>query len=89
MKNFLRIRPPLIITEAQLDDVIGRRQSAIERSVAGHPKDIDFTASNSLAAAGGLQGCPDGGMWGAGRDRGVGLEGRKPLPAVWIEREAP
>jgi 4-aminobutyrate aminotransferase-like enzyme len=53
VKNFIRICPPLIITEAQLDDVIGRLQSAIERSVEGYPKDIDFTASSSLAAAGG------------------------------------
>ena len=53
VRNFIRICPPLIITEAQLDDVIGRLQSAIERSVEGHPKDIDFTASSSLAAAGG------------------------------------
>ncbi|MFQ5619160.1 MAG: aspartate aminotransferase family protein [Rhodospirillales bacterium] len=53
VKNFIRVCPPLIITEAQLDDVIGRLETAIERSVEGHPGDIDFTASSSLAAAGG------------------------------------
>ncbi len=52
VKNFLRMCPPLIITEAQLDDVLGRLQTAIERSVEGQPKDIDFTTSSSLAAAG-------------------------------------
>ncbi len=51
VKNFIRICPPLIITEAELDDAIGRLELAIERSIQGHPEDIDFSASSSLAAS--------------------------------------
>ncbi len=52
VKNFIRICPPLIITGGEIDDVLGRLEAAIKRSVAGHPKDIDFTKSSSLAATG-------------------------------------
>jgi 2,2-dialkylglycine decarboxylase (pyruvate) len=50
VKNIIRICPPLIITEAEIDDAVGRLERAINRSADGHPKDIDFTASSSLAA---------------------------------------
>lgn len=51
VKNYMRIAPPLIITEAELDDVVGRLETAIQRAVDGYPKDIDFTKSSSLAAS--------------------------------------
>ena len=50
VKNYMRIAPPLIITEAQIDDVIGRMERAIRRAMDGYPRDIDFTKSSSLAA---------------------------------------
>jgi hypothetical protein len=50
VKNFLRICPPLIVTEAELDDALARLETALERSEQGHPKDIDFATSSSLAA---------------------------------------
>ena len=51
VKNYMRIAPPLIITEAQIDDAVGRLDTAIQRAVDGYPKDIDFTKSSSLAAS--------------------------------------
>jgi 4-aminobutyrate aminotransferase-like enzyme len=50
VKNYMRIAPPLIITEAEIDDVVGRLTTAIQRAVDGYPKDIDFSKSSSLAA---------------------------------------
>ncbi len=50
VKNYMRIAPPLIITEAEIDDVVGRLETAIQRAVDGYPKDIDFSKSSSLAA---------------------------------------
>ncbi|MBI4182386.1 MAG: aspartate aminotransferase family protein [Proteobacteria bacterium] len=50
VKNFVRICPPLIITEAELDDALGRLEVAVRRSMAGFPKDVDFSRSSSLAA---------------------------------------
>jgi 2,2-dialkylglycine decarboxylase (pyruvate) len=50
VKNFIRICPPLIISEAQIDEIAGRLEQAVQRAQAGLPKDIDFTGSSSLAA---------------------------------------
>jgi len=50
VKNYMRIAPPLIVTEAELDDIVGRLETAIQRAVDGYPKDIDFSKSSSLAA---------------------------------------
>ena len=50
VKNFIRICPALIITEAEIDDALARLDVAIERSVAGFPHDLDFSTSSSLAA---------------------------------------
>jgi 4-aminobutyrate aminotransferase-like enzyme len=50
VKNFIRICPPLIISEAQIDEIVGRLEQALLRAQAGFPKDIDFTGSSSLAA---------------------------------------
>jgi len=49
VKNFIRICPPLIIGEAELDDALGRLETAIKRAEAGHPKGVDFASSSSLA----------------------------------------
>jgi 2,2-dialkylglycine decarboxylase (pyruvate) len=49
VKNFVRVCPPLIISEAELDDVIGRLEIAIKQAMAGYPKDVDFRDSSSLA----------------------------------------
>ena len=56
MKNFIRICPALIITEAELDEAIGRLESAIRRALDGDPKDRDFSSSSSLAATIGFGG---------------------------------
>ena len=49
VKNFFRVCPPLIITEAEIEDVVGRLETAIKRAMAGFPKDVDFRQSSSLA----------------------------------------
>jgi 2,2-dialkylglycine decarboxylase (pyruvate) len=50
VKNMIRIVPPIIITEEEIDDVIGRFVVAIKRTQDGYPRDIDFRESSSLAA---------------------------------------
>jgi len=50
VKNYMRVSPPLIITEAEIDEVVGRLETALKRAVAGYPENIDFSASSSLAA---------------------------------------
>lgn len=54
VKNMVRIVPPLIITEAEIEDVVGRMRTAIVRAEAGYPKSIDFSHSSSLAAGASL-----------------------------------
>jgi 4-aminobutyrate aminotransferase-like enzyme len=49
VKNFIRICPPLIITEAQIDDMVDRIRKAIVRAQADTRK-LDFNKSSSLAA---------------------------------------
>lgn len=56
VKNFMRVSPPLIITEAEIDDIVGRLDTAIRRSLEGHPKDVDFSSSSSLAETKGQPG---------------------------------
>jgi 4-aminobutyrate aminotransferase-like enzyme len=51
VKNFIRICPPLIISEAQIDEIVGRMETAVQRAQAGFPKDVDFTGSSSLAVS--------------------------------------
>jgi 4-aminobutyrate aminotransferase-like enzyme len=52
-RNCLRLVPPLIITEAELDDVVGRLEAALLKAEAGEPKGVDlmqaYDASSSLA----------------------------------------
>ncbi len=50
VKNYMRIAPPLIVTEAEIDEIVGRYDAAIKRAEQGFPKDVDFTSSSSLAA---------------------------------------
>jgi 4-aminobutyrate aminotransferase-like enzyme len=49
VKHYVRFCPPLIITEAEIKDVIGRLDIAIKRAMDGYPKDVDFRHSGSLA----------------------------------------
>lgn len=51
VKNFVRLCPPLIISESQIEDIVGRMQTAMTRARAGYPRDVDFTGSSSLAAS--------------------------------------
>ena len=50
VRNFIRFCPPLIISEAELDEAVGRLEAAIQRAERGEPKDLDFSSSSSLAA---------------------------------------
>ena len=50
VKNFVRICPALIITEAEIDDVLERLGTAIRKSVEGRAPDLDYATSSSLAA---------------------------------------
>ena len=49
VKHYFRVAPPLIITAAEIKDAVGRLDLAMQRAVAGFPKDIDFRQSSSLA----------------------------------------
>lgn len=49
VKHYFRFAPPLIITEAELKDVIGRMDIAIQRALDGFPKDVDIRESSSLS----------------------------------------
>ena len=49
VKNYCRICPPIIITETELDDIIGRLDIAISRAMRGDPIPTNISASSSLA----------------------------------------
>ena len=49
VKNFMRFCPPLIISEAEIDEALAALERAIKQALAGYPKDTDFRASSSLA----------------------------------------
>jgi 2,2-dialkylglycine decarboxylase (pyruvate) len=49
VKHYFRFAPPLIITEAEIKDVVGRLDNAIKRAVAGFPKIVDVRESSSLS----------------------------------------
>jgi 4-aminobutyrate aminotransferase-like enzyme len=51
VKNYMRISPPLIVTIEEIDEIVGRLESAIQRAIDGHPRDLDFSVSSSLAAS--------------------------------------
>ena len=50
VKNFIRICPPLIITEAQVDEAMGRLEAAIRRAMDDRSHQPQFSTSSSLAA---------------------------------------
>jgi len=49
VKHYFRFAPPLIITEAEIKDVIGRMDTAIKRAMDGFPRDVDVRESSSLS----------------------------------------
>ena len=49
VKNFMRFCPPLIISEAEIDQALAGLDRAIKQALAGYPKDVEFRASSSLA----------------------------------------
>ena len=49
VKNYARICPPTIATEAELDDIVGRLDIAIARAMRGEPVPTNISASSSLA----------------------------------------
>ena len=49
VKNFLRISARLTVTEAEIAAFAEGLDRAIRLSLDGHPKDVDFRASSSLA----------------------------------------
>jgi 2,2-dialkylglycine decarboxylase (pyruvate) len=50
VKNYMRICPPLIVTEAEIDDIVGRLDRAITRAFSKRTVGINFSSSSSLAA---------------------------------------
>jgi adenosylmethionine-8-amino-7-oxononanoate aminotransferase len=49
VKHYFRFAPPLIITEAEIEDVVGRLDVAIQRAVDGFPREVDVRESSSLS----------------------------------------
>ena len=49
VKHYFRFAPPLIITESEIEDIIGRMDVAIKRAMDGFPKDVDVRESSSLS----------------------------------------
>ena len=41
VKHYFRFAPPLIVTEAEIKDIVGRLDIAIKRAMDGFPKDVD------------------------------------------------
>ena len=50
VKNFIRVCPALIISDAEIDETLHRLDIALQRSVDGFPRDLDYVTSSSLAA---------------------------------------
>jgi 4-aminobutyrate aminotransferase-like enzyme len=49
VKHYFRFAPPLIITEAEIKDIVGRLDIAIQRAKDGFPRDVDVRESSSLS----------------------------------------
>ena len=49
VKHYFRFAPPLIVTEAEIKDIVGRLDIAIKRAMDGFPKDVDVRESSSLS----------------------------------------
>ena len=41
VKHYFRFAPPLIVTEAEIKDIVGRLDIAIKRAMDGFPRDVD------------------------------------------------
>jgi len=50
VKNYMRICPPLIVNEDEIDDIVGRLEKAIRTAITDQSEKIDFSSSSSLAA---------------------------------------
>ena len=49
VKNYMRICPPLIVNEDEIDDIVGRLEKAIRTAISDQSGKIDFSSSSSLA----------------------------------------
>jgi 2,2-dialkylglycine decarboxylase (pyruvate) len=49
VKHYVRFAPPLIVSEAEIEDIVGRLEIAIKRAMDGFPRDIDVRESSSLS----------------------------------------
>jgi 2,2-dialkylglycine decarboxylase (pyruvate) len=49
VKHYFRFAPPLIITEAEIKDIVGRLDTAIKQAMAGFPREVDVRESSSLS----------------------------------------
>jgi 2,2-dialkylglycine decarboxylase (pyruvate) len=49
VKHYFRFAPPLIVTEAEIRDIVGRLDVAIKRALDGFPKEVDLRESSSLS----------------------------------------
>jgi 4-aminobutyrate aminotransferase-like enzyme len=49
VKHYFRFAPPLIVTEAEIKDIVGRLDIAIKRAMDGFPRDVDVRESSSLS----------------------------------------
>jgi 2,2-dialkylglycine decarboxylase (pyruvate) len=49
VKHYFRFAPPLIITEAEIRDIVGRLDVAIGRASQGFPREVDVRESSSLS----------------------------------------
>ena len=47
MKHYFRFAPPLIVTEAEIRDIVGRIDIAIKRAMDGFPKEVDVRESEA------------------------------------------
>ena len=50
VKNYMRICPPLIVSEVEIDDIVGRLDRAITKAKEKGIENIDYKSSGSLAA---------------------------------------
>ncbi len=49
VKNYIRICPPLIVSELEIDEIVGRLDEAITRAVRGEAVPTNISSSSSLA----------------------------------------
>jgi 2,2-dialkylglycine decarboxylase (pyruvate) len=49
VKHYVRFCPPLIVTDAEIEDIVGRLDIAIKRAMEGFPREVDIRGSGSLS----------------------------------------